>query len=310
MASSVIETSSLFHRYSKNWALSDVSIELQGKGIIGLLGSNGAGKSTLMNIVCGCISQTSGSVLVDGIDIQTDPLEARRRIGFLPQQAPLSYELTIAEFIRFSAVLRGVESSNLSKSVDFVIDRCGLGPMRNRLIGNLSGGYRQRVGIAQALVHRPSLIVLDEPTVGLDPNQIFGVRDLIQEIGSDHTVIFSTHILPEVEALCRGVIMIEGGQVVFDGRIDDFRMLASAHSIRVVSNNPLETGQLLSLHSGIHSIESIGANEIRLHTDGDRSIARTIIEEGGKHNWGIEEVCFERPSLEDVFTSLSKGQQR
>lgn len=203
----VIEVHDLWHCYSESWALKGLSFSLSGNGVIGLLGSNGAGKSTLMNIICGCLSQTKGSAEVEGLDVRGHPLEVRRKIGFLPQQAPLSLELTIEEYLRFCASIRGMKRKPAAEAVDFVMERCGLTSMRKRQIGNLSGGYRQRTGIAQAVVHRPKLVVLDEPTVGLDPNQLLGMRDLILDIGEEHTVVFSTHILPEVEAMCREVLM-------------------------------------------------------------------------------------------------------
>ena len=303
----MIEIKGLWHRYAKDWALKDINVSLGGRGVIGLLGSNGAGKSTLMNILCGCLSQTKGRVSVVGLDVRSNPLKARQQIGFLPQQAPLSYELNVEEYVRFCANLRRVESSMVDRAVDFVIDRCGLQPLRRRLIGNLSGGYKQRVGIAQALVHRPSLIVLDEPTVGLDPNQIAGVRDLIKEIGEEHTVVFSSHLMPEVEALCRDVLMIERGEVVFHGEIEQFRTLAIPHEIVLVCQRLPETMVLRGAHSGISGVEELSRSRVRIHTNGDRAITRALIAMGEADSWGIEEIYFERTSLEDVFKTLSKG---
>ena len=307
MGSQVIEIEGLWHRYTKDWALQDISVSVGGRGVIGLLGSNGAGKSTLMNILCGCLSQSKGRVAVAGLNIRSEPLKARQQIGFLPQQAPLSNELTIDEYVRFSACLRQVPASRINKAVDFVIERCGLKPMRKRMIGNLSGGYRQRVGIAQALVHRPQLIVLDEPTVGLDPNQMSGVRNLIQEIGEEHAVVFSSHIMPEVEALCRDVLMIERGEAVFHGGIDEFRALAKPHEITMVGSNLPTVTSLKQLHGGIVDVEQLSGSKVRISSRGDRAIARSLIAMGEANSWGIEEVYFERTSLEDVFKTLSLG---
>lgn len=297
----------LWHRYAEDWALKSVDVSLDGKGVIGLLGSNGAGKSTLMNILCGCLSQTRGSAVIDGLDTRMKPMAARQRIGFLPQQAPLSFELTIEEYIRFSAGLRKLDGSELEGAVDIVIDRCGLSSMRKRLIGNLSGGYRQRVGIAQALVHRPRLVVLDEPTVGLDPNQIFELRDLIREIGEDHTVLFSTHILKEVEVLCRDVLMLERGEIVFHGEIGAFKSIATPNSIIIKGDSlPLES-ELKAAHGGIANVEELSAGRLRVFTNGDRGITRALISRVHSEGWRVDELYYEDTSLEDVFKTLSAG---
>ena len=245
--------------------------------------------------------------MVDGLDVRAEPLAARQRIGFLPQEAPLSLELTIEEYLRFCAALRRVAASEIDDAVDFVIRRCGLAPMRRRLIGNLSGGYRQRVGIAQALVHTPRVIVLDEPTVGLDPNQILGVRELIREIGEEHTVIFSTHILPEVEALCREVLMIEQGEVVFHDEMETFRTVAAPHTVMLVCRTPPDPAVFGTVHTEISGVERLSPRRFRLHPDGDRTVTQVLIEKGQSEGWGLEEISFERSSLEGVFNVLSQG---
>ena len=306
MNSPVVRTEGLWHKYTRDWALKDVDLTLEGHGVVGLLGSNGAGKSTLMNILCGCISQTTGAVSVCGLDVRRQPLRAREQIGFLPQQAPVSLELTIEEYLRFCAGLRRMQSVEIGKAVAFVIDRCGLAPMRNRLIGNLSGGYRQRVGIAQALVHKPRLIVLDEPTVGLDPNQISGVRELIREIGKEHTVVFSTHILTEVEALCRDVLMIEKGEVLFHGDIGSFRTLAVPNSLYLSCAHPPELPEIKHAHPGVEAVEMISPTSFRVRTNGNREVAQALISKGQDQGWGTEEIYFEESSLEDVFKSLTE----
>lgn len=307
MNAPTVEVSGLWHRYARDWALKDISFELQARGVIGLLGSNGAGKSTLMGILCGCLSQTRGIARVSGLDIREHPLVARQKIGFLPQQAPLSHELTIEEYVRFCAYLRKVPKDRVQAAVDFVIDRCGLNEMRRRLIGNLSGGYRQRVGVAQALVHRPQLIVMDEPTVGLDPNQIDGLRDLIREVGQEHTVVFSTHTLSEVEALCRDVLMIERGEVVFHGEIGSFRELSAPQSVLLVCQRAPSKASILDAHESIIDVDIVSPSTLRLRTDGDRSVTRLLIGRGEQDGWGIEEIGYEKTSLEDVFRSLSNG---
>ena len=211
----IINIKNLCHQYGTSWAIKDVNIRLDKTGILGLLGSNGAGKSTTMNILCGVLTQTSGTVLINGIDLSSDPERAKREIGFLPQTPPLHLDLTVDEYLKHCAYMRLMERRHIAEAVSDVKERCGITHFSKRLIGNLSGGYRQRVGIAQAIIHKPTLVVLDEPTNGLDPIQILEVRNLIKEIATERTVIFSSHILSEVQVLCKDIIMIEQGKVVF-----------------------------------------------------------------------------------------------
>ena len=303
----VIETKSLWHRYTRPWALRDVSLRIERGGVVGLLGSNGAGKSTLMNIVCGCLSQTKGVVQVADQDVREHPKGVRQRIGFLPQQAPLSYELTVKEFLQFSAKVRGVKKADLTNFVAEVLERCALLAMQDRLLANLSGGYRQRVGIAQAIVHRPDLVVLDEPTVGLDPNQILGVRDLIRDIGNERTVLISTHILPEVEAMCREVVMIEQGSLAFQGSLNDFRSIAKSSALIVSLTTTDNVMERLSQIVGISRIDSLSTDgKYRLIHDDDESLVSKLLEVSASEGWQLNEVYYERPPLEDVFKSLSK----
>lgn len=307
MAEPVLRVADVSHKYTKNWAIENISFEINGSGIIGLLGSNGAGKSTLMNIVCGCLSQTQGSVFVEGIDGRQRPLELRRTIGFLPQQAPLSMELTIEEYLRFCAAVRGMEPRPAREAVEAVMERCGLTAMRKRLISNLSGGYRQRAGIAQAVVHRPKLIILDEPTVGLDPNQLQGVRDLILDIGKEHTVVFSTHILPEVESMCREILMVERGSIVFHDDLGAFQAVVESNAIILVARNLPSCRSIKSLNSNIETVDELGPQKVRIQHSAGREFVSEIIETGRDSGWGIEEIYYEKSSLEDVFTKLSAG---
>ena len=209
---SIVKVDRLSHRYHKDWAIRDISFEIERKGVLGLLGSNGAGKSTVMNILCGVLNQTQGDVFIDGIDMREQPEEAKKRLGFLPQNAPLHLELTVEEYLRHCAGLRNVPERDITKAVKEVMERCGVAHFSQRLLRNFSGGYRQRAGIAQAIVHKPKVVVLDEPTNGLDPNQILEMRKLIKQIAKESVVIFSSHILAEVQATCRDIKMIEQGR--------------------------------------------------------------------------------------------------
>ena len=307
MTSAILKVADVAHRYTENWALRNINFEINDFGVVGLLGSNGAGKSTLMNIICGCLSQTKGSVSVEGVDGRKRPLDLRRKIGFLPQQAPLSFELTIEEYLRFCAEVRGIARKPAAEAVDAVMERCGLTSMRKRQISNLSGGYRQRTGIAQAVVHRPGLVILDEPTVGLDPNQLVGIRDLILDIGKEHTVVFSTHILPEVEAMCREVLMVESGEIVFYDGIDAFRTVVEPKAVIMVAQQAPAPSTLETLLTDIERVEQLGARKLRIRHSGGREIASKLLKIGQERGWIVEELYFEKSSLEEVFVSLSKG---
>ena len=205
----IVRISGLSHRYSTSWAIRDINFEIPKSGIVGLLGSNGAGKSTTMNILCGVLTPTTGKVIINGIDLSKQPELAKQEIGFLPQTPPLYMDLTVDEYLRHAAILRSIEDKQLKSALEEVKERCGLTHISKRLIKNLSGGFKQRVGIAQAIVHQPKLVVFDEPTNGLDPNQILEVRGLIKDIATERAVILSTHILTEVQYLCKDIVMIE-----------------------------------------------------------------------------------------------------
>ena len=197
MEEPIVKVENLSHRYSVQWAIKDINFEITKNGIYGLLGSNGAGKSTTMNIMCGVLKQTEGNIFIKGIDMREQPVEAKRHIGFLPQTPPLHPDLTVEEYLTYCANLRYVPDKEVQHAVDSVTIRCGISHFKKRLIRNLSGGYQQRLGIAQAIIHNPDFVVFDEPTNGLDPNQILEIRGLIKEIAQDRTVILSTHILSE-----------------------------------------------------------------------------------------------------------------
>ena len=215
MEESIVKVEHLSHRYSIQWAIRDINIEITRNGIYGLLGSNGAGKSTTMNIICGVLKQTEGEVYIKGINLRENPVEAKKHLGFLPQKPPLHMDLTVEEYLVHCANMRLIPAHEVQGAVKDVMGRCGISHFSRRLIRNLSGGYQQRLGIAQAIIHNPDFVVLDEPTNGLDPNQIVEIRELIREIAVDRTVILSTHILSEVQATCDYIRMIEEGQVVF-----------------------------------------------------------------------------------------------
>ena len=217
MEKSIVSVKNLSHRYSVQWAVKDVSFEINEKGVTGLLGSNGAGKSTTMNIICGVLNQTQGDVFINGVNLRENPVEAKKNIGFLPQQPPLYTDLTVGEYLRHAAFLRLVEPDKVDEAVDLALEKCSITHFRDRLIKNLSGGYQQRVGIAQAIVHNPQFVVLDEPTNGLDPNQIVDIRNLIRDIAKHHAVLLSTHIVSDVEYIADQILLMKDGSLVHHG---------------------------------------------------------------------------------------------
>ena len=304
MQENIVKIEGLSHRYSKDWAVQDVSFDINKKGIVGLLGSNGAGKSTTMNILCGVLSQTLGKVLIEGIDMRTHPEEAKKRIGFLPQNAPLYLEQTVDEYLTYCAHLRFVNRRQIKSAVAEVKERCGVAHFSKRLIGNLSGGYRQRVGIAQALIHTPMLVVLDEPTNGLDPNQILEVRQLIKEIATDRAVIFSSHILSEIQATCQDIIMIEGGKMVFKDTMDSFNNYIEPDSLITTMENPPPLAVLQDIN-GIKEVEFLTDKSIRMRFEPAADIAESIVELSVRNGWRLKEITLEKSSLDAIFAQLS-----
>ncbi len=304
MKNSIIKIEGLYHRYSKDWAVKDVSFEINKNGILGLLGSNGAGKSTVMNILCGVINQTKGDVYIDGINIRKHPIEAKELIGFLPQKAPLHFDLTVDEYLIHCAYMRTIEPSKIEEAVEIAKEKCGISHFSSRVLRNLSGGYQQRVGIAQAIIHNPKLVVLDEPTNGLDPNQINEVRKLIQEIAQDRSILLSTHILSEVQATCDDIIMIENGQIVFSDTMSAFNNYIKPNTIQLNMDTPPTEDEFKKI-PGIEYVEFITKNEIRLQFNKDEEVSKKIIELSVLKNWNLKEVYLEKSSLELIFAQLS-----
>ncbi len=305
MTEPIVRVENLSHRYSVQWAVKDINLEIAGRGIFGLLGSNGAGKSTIMNIICGVLKQSAGSVYIKGIDMREQSIEAKKLIGFLPQKPPLHSDLTVEEYLTYSANLRRIPDSKVPESVERVLSDCGLTQFRKRLIKNLSGGYQQRVGIAQAIIHNPELVVLDEPTNGLDPNQIVEIRNLIREIAKERTVILSTHILPEVQAMCDNIRMIESGKLVFSGSVEEFDNYIIPDTIFATLLDTPSPEELKRVE-GIISAESIGGADYRLKFSDSQEAIERVVEASVKNGWRLREIRLERSSLDTIFAELSK----
>lgn len=302
--SAILKLEDLSHQYGSAWAIRDINIEISQNGVVGLLGANGAGKSTTMNILCGVLNQTEGHVYVQGVDTRKDPVAARAAIGFLPQHPPVYPDLTVDEYLSYAAQLRRIDKKKIKTAVGEAKERCGLAHFSTRLIKNLSGGYRQRVGIAQAIIHKPKLVVMDEPTNGLDPNQLIEARKLIKEIGKDHTVLLSSHILSEVHILCREVIMIDGGRVIFSDTMDAFNNYIHPHSLLIRFGNPPTATELQSI-KGVTGVEFLNDEQVRLQFDGENATAERIAEQSGQKGWRLRELSLEKNLLDDIFKQLS-----
>ncbi len=217
----MIEVQNLTKRYGDLTAVSDISFQAESGQILGFLGPNGSGKTTTMRIITGFMPATMGTVKVAGFDIFDESFEARKRIGYLPESPPLYNDMTVTAYLRFVARIKGMARADIPDALARALERCGLTEVASRVTGYLSKGYRQRVGLAQAIIHNPSVLILDEPTVGLDPQQIIGIRSLIKELAGEHTVILSTHILPEVAQVCEKVVIINAGKVVAEDMLEN-----------------------------------------------------------------------------------------
>ena len=302
---SIVKVEHLSHRYTVDWAIQDINFEVNRKGILGLLGSNGAGKSTTMNIICGVLNQTDGTVYINGIDTRKNSVEAKKNIGFLPQKPPLYSDHTVDEFLTFAAEMRLVDPKKIKQAVEMAKERCGIAHFSKRLIRNLSGGYQQRLGIAQAIVHSPKFVVLDEPTNGLDPNQIVEIRHLIKEIAEERTVILSTHILPEVQATCDYIRMIEEGQVVFSGTVDEFDnyIVPNTLFVSLIAAPPAEVIREIP---GVVAVDELGGSKFRIQFSDALEATERLVEASVTKGWRLVEIRQEKSSLDEIFAELSK----
>ena len=294
--------------YGLKLAVQNVSFRIEKGEVVGFLGPNGAGKTTILRILTGFLQPTSGKILVDGLDGQTHSLEVRKRIGFLPETVPLYDELTVRRFLVFSGTIKGLGGKALNGEIDRVISACGLAEHRERRIRHLSKGLKQRVGIAQALINNPPIVILDEPTTGLDPAQIVEVRKLIKDLAGQRTVLLSTHILPEVSQVCERVIIVSQGRVVAEDTPSNLtgQLQKGLRTILYVDGPPEDVQAKLSSLQGVtRVVPSHRGGEILVESAADEGlrplIAKTIVESG----WGLKEMRTSDLSLEDVFVQLA-----
>lgn len=308
MTTITVEANDLTRIYGGREAVSDVSFTLTKGEVLGFLGPNGAGKSTTMKMLTGNLAPSKGSVKICGIDMMEQPKEAKALIGYLPEMRPLYKELTVDEYLTIAARLHRVSSSHIKKAVEIAKERCGLSHMSKRLIENLSNGYQQRVGIAQAIIHNPMVVILDEPTVGLDPIQIRDIRALIKEIGGNHSVILSTHILPEVEMVCDHVQIIDKGKLVFNGSIDILKQQRNGNKLLVGFNKPPVAEALLGI-DGVTQAEQLPSGLWRIRFSEGQLPAETIVQTSVSQGWGLYQIGPDQTSLEDVFVQLTHQEQ-
>ena len=309
----MIEVNNLVKRYGDHTAVDHLSFKIEKGKIYGFLGPNGAGKSTTMNIITGYIASTEGTVSIDGHDILEEPEKARKCIGYLPEQPPLYFDMTVLEYMRFAADLKKIPKNKKNEMIEEVMDRVKITDMKNRLIKNLSKGYRQRVGLAQAILGYPDVIILDEPTVGLDPKQIIEIRDLIKDLRQKHTVILSSHILSEVSAVCDYVLIISHGKLVASDTPENLSKLAAGSNnlSLVVKGDKEKIRILLGEISGVRdiSIESSGEEgewNVKLTTEEHTDIREDVFFKMAENRYPILEMQSRKVSLEEIFLELTE----
>lgn len=295
-----IKVSQLTKVYGGQKAVNALSFEVNKGEILGFLGPNGAGKSTTMKIATGFLPPSEGLVEVQGIDVTTDPIQARKCIGYLPEHNPLYLDMFVHEYLAFIGELHGLKGKKLKSRIVQMIDLCGLTIEQNKRIGTLSKGYRQRVGLAQALIHDPSVLILDEPTTGLDPNQLVEIRNLIKEISKDKTVILSTHIMQEVKALCNRVIIIDSGEIVADDTVEN--LTASQLVLQVEFQSEID----MEILRGLGKVEMISLRLYEISHEGSADLRSKMFELAKANDWVILGMQQQEKDLEQVFRNVTK----
>ncbi len=311
----MIEAQGLTRRYGDYTAVDDISFTVAEGEILGILGPNGAGKTTTIRMITGFLPPSRGAVTVNGHDLFTEPSHARREIGYLPESVALYPEMRVCEYLQYRAQLEGMKRAAGRDAIEDCLDRCLLRDVERQIIGTLSKGYRQRVGLATAILHRPSVLVLDEPTVGLDPRQIIAIRELIRELGKKRTLMVSTHILPEVEQLCDRVLIIDGGKIVAEGTPAALREQARGNPLLTVTvagdPAPME-GALEAFGSlpGVQTVEPTGhSGQLQIECERDQDLRAEVFQTAVARGWILLELVEKATSLEDVFVRLTQHDQ-
>lgn len=300
-----IKVASLTKKYGEQVAVNHISFELNKGEIVGFLGPNGAGKSTTMKMITGYLPATEGKASVCGYDVEAQPMEVRKRVGYLPEANPLYYEMYVREYLEFSA---GIHKMKQSKSrIDDIISMTGLNKEVHKKIGMLSKGYKQRVGLAQAMLHKPEVLILDEPTSGLDPNQIVEIRELIKQIGKEKTVLLSTHIMQEVQAMCSRAIIINNGNIVADDKIDNLQQLNTQQKTLVVSFENEVNKALFKKLTNAQKTEYLENNRWRIYTTKPEDLRKEVMKWALDNDLNINSLQAETQSLEEVFRALTRN---
>jgi len=309
----MIHVSNLTKFYGDYPAVQDVSVDVPAGKVVGFLGPNGAGKSTTMRVLAGSLAATSGSAVINGHDVFWQPVEARRSIGYMPENCPLYPEMRIIEYLRFRAGIKGLPSAKRRERIDYVIRRCWLGDVRRQLIGTLSKGYRQRVGLADALLAEPPVLILDEPTAGLDPTQIRSTRELIKELGREHTILLSTHILSEVEMTCDTAIIIHRGRVAAQGALAELSRQAGEHAWLTVKVEGQVDAEEASDLPGVANVEAQadnGCTRLRFTAADVDGLAPHVCALAAQRGWQVRELKPERQTLEDLFVRITGREEQ
>jgi ABC-2 type transport system ATP-binding protein len=308
----MIEVEKLSKVFVDTPVVDDVTFFVPEGQVLGFLGPNGAGKTTAMRMITTYLRPTQGRVLISGIDVDSDPIAVRRNIGYLPENVPLYPEMRVDEYLRFRADVEGIPHREQTARLEDVLDRCFLADVRRQVIGTLSKGYRQRVGLAGALIHAPDVLILDEPTVGLDPNQIIKIRELITELGKDHTVLLSTHILPEVEQICERVLIIDQGRIVADGTPHGLQSRTpqlQTLTLELKDVVDVEAEEVFSAIDDVEEVVSQGGGRFGIvhgpKADPREAVFRAVVEKG----WIVLEMTPGKASLEDVFVRLTTREE-
>jgi ABC-2 type transport system ATP-binding protein len=292
--------------FGQQKAVNQISFEVLQGQVVGFLGPNGAGKSTTMKMATCYLPPSSGTIEVNGFDVVKSPMDVRRSVGYLAEHNPLYLDMYVREYLSFAGSLHGLKGQLLSNRVQQMVELVGLGLEQRKKIGSLSKGYRQRVGLAQALIHNPPVLILDEPTTGLDPNQIVEIRNVIRQIGKEKTVIFSTHIMQEVEALCDRVIIINLGEVVADSEVQALRNLAQNKQVIVAEfSSEVDTRLLLGLE-GVSSVKYLAMGRYEITTDTNRDIRPEVFRLASDHGWVLIGLRLQENNLEHIFQTLTK----
>jgi ABC-2 type transport system ATP-binding protein len=299
----LVEARGLQRRYGSTHAVTDLDLTLRQGEVLGLLGPNGAGKSTTMRMLTGNLAPSAGEIRINGIDLLDRPREAKRHLGYLPEQPPVYRDMRVDEYLGYCARLHGLKGGKAAKAMHEAMERCGVAHVKPRLIGNLSKGYQQRVGIAQAILHKPAVVILDEPTVGLDPIQIREIRELVRELGREHAVILSTHILPEVQAVCDRVQMINRGRTVFDDTLDGLENRHAEPVLVAAFGRPPEEAALRVIE-GVDAVERLADGRFRIRHRADAHTAGALAKAAVEGDWGLTELSPERATLEQIFVDL------